>query len=182
MKIEFNINDKHFLFLVGLVAVISVVGIVTGQTPPIAGHDAEAVGSGTFQTGDYIFPGNLKVGGILGVSGEISVRSAILGEWETREEGVAYQAESDGFAIGVIKAYHTAVADYIEGFTDSNPNPTTLRAGAAVTDWAYHDWPTKINSFTMPVKRGDYYKTTYTKYPSTTTEPLLLYYWIPIAG
>jgi hypothetical protein len=51
MKVSFEIGEKHFLFLVGILAVVSAVGIVTGQAPPNPGHGASGIGPGTFQAG-----------------------------------------------------------------------------------------------------------------------------------
>lgn len=70
MNIE--IKEKHFLILVGLLALVSVIGIATGQTAPNPGHAADSVGPGTFPgSGDYIFPTNTKVK--FGSSGQVSM-------------------------------------------------------------------------------------------------------------
>ncbi len=73
MRLSVEINEKHFLILVGLLAVISVIGIAMGQTgPDYAGHGVEDIGPGTFAGGgDYVFPTGTKVK--FGDSGEVSM-------------------------------------------------------------------------------------------------------------
>lgn len=71
MRVSVEFRDRHFLLLVGLLAVVSAIGIVTGQTGPDPGHDPSEIGAGTFDSGDYVFPGNLGVGGNLDVTGKI---------------------------------------------------------------------------------------------------------------
>lgn len=82
-----------------------------------------------------------------------------LGSWVTKSVDTAYQATTDGFVV-VISVSNTV----IYGYTDSSNPPTTLRAkNLAVGDTC---------SFTMVVKRNDYWKTT-----ASAGSPTV--YWIP---
>ena len=65
MKLPFKITDKHMLLLVGLVAVVSAIGIATGQTAPNPGHTLSELSPGAFPSGNYVFPNDLAAGGTL---------------------------------------------------------------------------------------------------------------------
>jgi len=76
MRVTFNINDKHFLFLVGVLAVVSVAGIVTGYNtndPAVMGHTLDELEPGTFPSGDYVFPNNLNISTNLDVGDDVAV-------------------------------------------------------------------------------------------------------------
>ena len=66
----------------------------------------------------------------------------------------------------------------IEGYTDGSSNPTVVRVKASVGEWTNTDWAVKSNSFTMPVRKGDYYKVTRPTYGGTA--PTVTIYWIPL--
>jgi len=84
MRVSFEIGERHFLFLVGILAVVSAIGIVTGYggtDPDVVGHTLGEIGAGTFSAGDYVFPDNLGVGGNLGVTGSIKLGDVSRSSW-----------------------------------------------------------------------------------------------------
>jgi len=102
MKVSFEIGEKHFLFLVGILAVVSAIGIVTGQTSPNPGHGASGIGPGNFQAGDYVFPNNLDVGGNLDVSGNLDGGGNVTGAFIECPSGFT-SVESQGRQLGCIQ-------------------------------------------------------------------------------
>lgn len=69
--ISIEVKEKHFLFLVGVLAMVSAVGIATGQTGPDPGHSPSEIGPGTFSgtsSDSWTFPGSVGVGGNIGVT------------------------------------------------------------------------------------------------------------------
>jgi hypothetical protein len=86
----------------------------------------------------------------------------VLGPWETKVAGTDYLAASDGFVIaGVIINTGSPDANAgLKGYTDNLTHPTTCRGLACVR---------KINpgtqnaqdSFTMPVRKGNYWRVDY---------------------
>jgi hypothetical protein len=66
MRVSFELKERHFLFLVGILAVVSAVGIVTGyggSSPSTMGHTPGEIGPGTFSgSGSDIwsFPGTVE--------------------------------------------------------------------------------------------------------------------------
>ena len=98
----------------------------------------------------------------------------------SRSEDTVYQASTDGFFVGLILwtggndvgAHITAYAE------DANP-PTIIRGYACISKHTYSR--SVANSFSIPVKKGEYYKATYTVdygSPSTTRT----YYWMPVGN
>jgi hypothetical protein len=76
MRLSFEIGERHFLFLVGVLAVVSAVGIVTGYDgtePSVVGHTLGELEPGTFPAGDYVFPNNLDVAGSISAANVGSV-------------------------------------------------------------------------------------------------------------
>jgi len=62
MDIKINIERKHLLILIVILAIATVINYTIGQIPSgEQGHAAAEVYPGTFQTGDYVLPGNLSV-------------------------------------------------------------------------------------------------------------------------
>ena len=78
-----------------------------------------------------------------------------FGAWETRTDGVTYQATTDGFVVAGWQGSGDAVD--VAGYTDSSTPPTTIRAKI---DQYYPGGSGVDCSFTMPVKTGDYWKVT----------------------
>jgi len=68
---------------------------------------------------------------------------------------VVYLATTDGFVEAWTEWIGSPTADCkLKGFTDENVSPITLRAGA----WSGKN--SQIGSFSMPVRKGDYWKVT----------------------
>ena len=76
MKIEINIEKRHFVFLVVLVAVLFAIGVnAYTNTITHVGHDANETGPGIFGgtfTDLFTFPGNLRINNTLNMSGNIT--------------------------------------------------------------------------------------------------------------
>jgi hypothetical protein len=104
---------------------------------------------------------------------------AVFSSWETKVDSTVYQASTDGFVVANISLDSALATAYISGYTDSSASPSTLRCEASF--WingttARH----RTNSFTMPVKKGDYWKVVMTNESgSTPTETI---YWIPLGS
>ncbi|PIU99277.1 hypothetical protein COS59_00535, partial [Candidatus Wolfebacteria bacterium CG03_land_8_20_14_0_80_36_15] len=100
-----------------------------------------------------------------GATLEVKGTMKVFGAWETKANGTVYQAETDGFvcAHGSVSSGRLVIC----GYTDSNNPPTTLRAqqGSDPSSGAHHE------SIMMPVRKGDYWK--------TTGEEVTVY-WIPL--
>lgn len=86
---------------------------------------------------------------------ELHGTAKVLGAWDdnTLQPNNAYQASSDGFVQVQVSVSATSLDKMgAEGYTDGNASPTTLRAGATAWSNVNH------NSFTMPVRNGDYWR------------------------
>lgn len=90
-----------------------------------------------------------------------------FGSWVTKSANTVYRAETDGIVV----AYTTQGGDMItmNGYTDSNNPPVTLRQKGAYTSSIG-----ETGCITMPVKKGDYWKV------SADHGPVV--YWIPIGS
>jgi len=92
------------------------------------------------------------------------------------------QATTDGFFIGL--AYLTSGngdwGAHITGYSDSNPDPGTIRGYASVSRSRDNlNARSRANSFTTPVKKDEYYKATYTR-DYNTPSVTRTYYRIPL--
>jgi len=72
-----------------------------------------------------------------------------FGTWLARADNTIYQAATDGFVL----ARCNDLGDVIEGYTDGANPPTTLRPKAG------RGGNTQWETFTMPVRKNDYWKT-----------------------
>ena len=85
-----------------------------------------------------------------------------MGAWVDKSSSYgAQQAATDGFVVVWL------VSSLASGFTDGNADPTTKRCAAEATNG---------NSFTMPVKKNDYWKVVLDSGLTITV------YWIPLGG
>jgi hypothetical protein len=83
MKIEVNVEKKHLMFFsLFLVALAGIFGafIVYAQQVPNPGHGADRIGPGTFAPGNYVFPNNLRVNGMIGVNKDPQSSLDVQGE------------------------------------------------------------------------------------------------------
>jgi hypothetical protein len=76
MRVSFELDSRIALFLVGVVAAVSAVGIVMGYggtDPSFAGHTPGEIGPGTFGSGDFTFPKNLTIDDSLNLGENVTV-------------------------------------------------------------------------------------------------------------
>lgn len=114
------------------------------------------------QSGNNIYnnnSGNVGIG-ITNPQAKLHVSGAVdvFGAWTTRSVNTTYQASSDGFIVAGLAA--TGAGDInvvLNGYTDSQSNPTTNRGTASVRKIGTGTTSGQ-QSFTMPVRKGDYYK------------------------
>ncbi len=116
----------------------------------------------------------------------IGVAGASLGEWDSTDLGqvggtgttlareTIYQAIGDGFVVAEMIAGHCGQG--IEGYTDSESNPTTLRVqnGSGYID-------TGGAGITMPVKANDFWRVKRKRTDGYCDGPVNIY-WIPLIG
>lgn len=101
--------------------------------------------------------------------------TALLGAWVDKSGSYgAQQAATDGFVVGWFEANANGPA-YYAAYTDSNADPTTIRQKGGVESSG--DTGSDINAFTIPVKKGDYWKIVLTGGSATATV-----YWIPLGS
>ena len=94
--------------------------------------------------------------------------------WVSKSVDTVYQAASDGLVLFSVEVTSTNNGRWV-GFSDSSNPPTTQRtnAGATITVAGQtHDL-----SFTMPVRKGDYYKVLTN---ASTGAPSPVVYWAPL--
>lgn len=137
MRLSVEIKEMHFLFLVGVLAVVSAVGIVTGYggtEPSVVGHTPGEITGGTFGAGNYVFPDNVTVNGRLGVGITPSYRFHVSG-WSlftgrvTSKEDFYIQCptgftsvESKGRQLGCIQDEQQAAATCQDAILDCFDN------------------------------------------------------------
>ena len=161
----------------------------SGQFPLLLNPLGGNIGIGTSAPTEKLdVNGNIKASGDINASGTVCdgngcIGSGSFGTWETKDVGTVYPAQSAGFVIGIItKNANENIAYHIEGYTGTNNPPTILGGTAAVTGWFDEDWPTKTNSFTMPVSNGNYYRVVSVDDDSTASSsvPQITIYWVPL--
>ena len=107
---------------------------------------------------------------------EVEGTMKVFGAWLSRSEGTVYQAQTDGFVVAGLKVTNTAHAHITAiGYTDSNSPPITERGYICVRYETYAD--NVQSSFTMPVRKGDYWKVDATYYYGAIYSFI---YWIPL--
>lgn len=84
---------------------------------------------------------------------------SLLGSWAVKAIDTSHLAATDGFVVATI--YGTDVLGYITGLSDAANPPTTVRCYASA-GYVVAGSNMYRNSFTLPVKKGDYYKVTLT--------------------
>jgi hypothetical protein len=140
------------------------------------------VGIGTTSPGEKLtVTGTIEstTGGIKFPDGTLQTTAAeggVFGSWTNRDsvnntlvKDATYNATSDGF----VSVYVTAFTVEVYGYTDSSNPPTTLRFIASAAHAATGN---PKGSFTMPVRKGDYWKVT-----TNTGSPDSIQ-WLPIGS
>jgi hypothetical protein len=133
--------------------------------------------------------GSTLLGGELHMHGGAGGGLGIFGDWQEITEiehdtgwnwspppknTHVYHAETDGFVTALYNSPHEVDIGWIDGYTDSNNPPTIKRFMCGGSSWYYST--VLGNSFTMPVKKGDYWMAV------AITEggnPLFKVYWLP---
>ena len=99
-----------------------------------------------------------------------------LGDWVAKSNNVSYLASSDGGVCCYLNVRDTGGSQYnVFGYTDSS-NPPTIIRGACTFQYTPESPRTNYHSFSMPVKKGDYYKVSGS---GSGTVNNLNIYWIP---
>lgn len=89
----------------------------------------------------------------------------------------AQKAATDGFVcVKVVASLGTDTQEWVDGYTDSLSNPTTSYWGAGVGRVSTYQGYIKQNSFTMPVKKGNYWKVVI-----SNGSPTITVAWIPLS-
>ena len=103
----------------------------------------------------------------------LGVTNAAFGSWESRNKDTIYQAATDGIITANLS--DTGGLCIAMGYSDSNATPSTLRCSAKAG-------VSSINSasFTMPVKKNDYYRVSYVRISGSDTYNLSIY-WLPLS-
>lgn len=156
----------------GGAVVIPIANGGTGQVTAQAGIDAllpsQAAASGKVLTsnGSFCSWGSFS-------------SSAALGAWVDKSSSYAAQAATtDGFVVATITYVSGSECRYsIRGYTDANANPTTQRCE---TDCLYST--AEAHSFTMPVRKGEYWKITLQKTAGNDGVYSVTAYWIPMGS
>lgn len=101
----------------------------------------------------------------------ISFTQIGFGAWVDKSADYgAQQATTDGFVV--VSVNMVAANNYTYGFTDGNANPTTKRCSIYITDG---NSSTTHYTFTMPVRKNDYWKI-------TTVGSIVSVYWLPLGS
>ncbi len=103
----------------------------------------------------------------------------LLGTWEGKTLGTVYQADTDGLVVAKV---YVSPGDRcsIRGSTDSANPPTTEVVTAAIQDVTSASIVSD-NSFTMPVKNGDYWRVTVLNGAGDCSDTVNVR-WIPLMG
>ena len=95
------------------------------------------------------------------VDDSITAITGLLGAWVDKSSSyAAQQAATDGFVVAISDG-----GNYIQGYSDSNTNPTTLRGYGNAAN----------SSIAFPVRKGDYWKIVVGVGSPTV-------YWIPLGS
>lgn len=110
----------------------------------------------------------IAAGGDVTIAKNLSYDTSSVFSWNTKSVGTVYQAASDGLVV-FIRNYAGDANDAYQGKTDNSNPPTTIRAASSAGT-------NPTDSFTMPVKKGDYWTVSQTA--GTTSSTVLN--WVPL--
>lgn len=131
--------------------------------------DAEITGAwlfeGTVGFNDEVDFSAVNISGTLSIDGYVDA----FGAWASLNTNTSYEAGSDGLVI--VSYTHASTECAAVGYTDSNNPPTTARCRFSTNNLSN---PKNV-SFTMPVKKGDWFKIV-----STGGTPTI--YWLSIGA
>lgn len=94
-----------------------------------------------------------------------------LGAWVSMSANTVYQATTDGFVVGSIRAGSGGWA-YADIFADGGVNPTTVRAHISQTDEREAAW-------CVPVRKNDYWQVNTS---GSSAIEIIRLFWIPIGS
>ena len=103
-----------------------------------------------------------------------------LGAWASKAADTVYQAATDGFVCAAFTGVAQDRACYVIGYTDGGNPPTIARASASTVAVANVD-TTQLNSFTMPVKKGEFFRVAFTNITGDGAYTLVIY-WMPLGA
>ena len=103
-----------------------------------------------------------------------------FGAWSSLGLDTVYGTDKDGFVCAAFTSIAQDRACYVTGYTDGSNPPTTARASAGATSVAGVDCA-QLNSFTMPVKKGEFFKVAFTNITGGGAYTLVIY-WIPLGS
>lgn len=95
--------------------------------------------------------------------------------WQSKSTGTVVQAPCDGFVIALLAANSTWFG-WLQGFSDTSNPPTTQRAGCNVDSATVQAFA----SFTMPVKKGEFWEVTQTSGTGTGGTGTATIFWVPL--
>ncbi|MBN2097555.1 MAG: hypothetical protein JW714_03635 [Candidatus Omnitrophica bacterium] len=105
-----------------------------------------------------------------------------MGAWESRDLNSIYgPVATDGFVVATLIGTGTMSRQKIEGYTGESSPPNAKRSTASVVCLT----PLMGNftdSFTMPVRKNDYYRVTRTIEESVSGSATVTIYWIPLGN
>jgi len=113
--------------------------------------------------------GNTVVAGTLGVTGASTFAGGIFGSWATKVKNTVYEAASDGIVVAYGSG-GSGTTDHMIGYTDGSNPPTTIRIVSG-------EGAEQYLGFTMPVRKGDYWKVS-----TTGANCTFVVRWLPIGG
>jgi hypothetical protein len=165
-------------------AQITTAGKVSGTALTLLANIPAVAGNiPATNLGNALLASNLDTDGTLAANSDAKipsqkatktyVDSKILGAWVDKTSSYgAQQAATDGFVV-VYKQYMTNLGnDAIAVYTDSNANPTILRAAISSVGGT----TSNTDSVMVPVRKSDYWKVVCTGTTPTTV------YWIPLGS
>lgn len=116
-------------------------------------------------TGDQVFDGNMKPA------------TMQMFSWTSKTIATVYQAASDGLVV-VYYTQDSSNYGIVDGLSDSSNPPTTQRCRGGQIGSGSNSFPA-FGSFTMPVKKGDFYKV-YLQTVSAGAGPTVTINWVPL--
>jgi hypothetical protein len=105
--------------------------------------------------------------------------TSLFGAWDaTKVAGTIYQAATDGLVVAIMSTTSNGSAAVLAGYTDSANPPTTERQAV----WCDRQDGTVVilqASFTMPVRKGDYWEVVLSIDAGTVGSTL---FWLPLGS
>jgi len=113
------------------------------------------------------------------VGATVTASGVNFGAWSVGvaySTGTIYQATTDGFVVANCVIDADTYRTYLNGNTDSTSGATTVRMYASCSSYHAGNVYVPANSFTMPVRKGDYWQVVYNATYGTSTNQV---FWLP---